>query len=332
MSDPVRKTALAEGGEFDLIRRFLARAPLGDGVRVGPGDDCAVIDGDIAFSTDLSIEGVHFRREWLSPSEIGYRSTAIALSDLAAVAAQPIGVLVSLGCTDADIAEAAEMLMDGVADALRACGASLLGGDLTRSPTALIIDVTVVGRVHKPVLRSGAQPGDSIWVTGRLGAAAAAVRMLQNGRVPGDDARVAFAHPVPRIPEARWLAERSVMHALIDLSDGLLGDIAHIAAASGVAAVIEEGAVPVHPAALRVRGNREQLNLALSGGDDYELCFTAPPGAVEKVQAEFESAFALPLARVGYIEEGSGVRLRSEMGAVDDVIAGGYQHFEENAG
>jgi thiamine-monophosphate kinase len=313
-----------------MIRGFLARMPVGDGVRVGPGDDCAVIDGDIALTSDMSIEGVHFRRDWLSAQEIGYRCAAIALSDLAAVAARPIGVLVSLGCTDADVPEPAELLMEGIREALRACGASLLGGDLTRSPKSLVVDVTAVGHARAPVLRSGAREGDSLWVSGRLGAAAAAVRMLQRGRIPGDDARTAFAHPLPRIAEALWLAERGVLHSLIDLSDGLLGDAGHIAAASGVALLIEESEVPKHPAALRVRGNRAQIELALSGGDDYELCFTSPPGAVEKELAEFEHKFELPLTRVGLVQEGSGVKLRHESGIVDEVLAGGYQHFEEN--
>ncbi len=332
MSDSTLRSALAAGAEFDMIRRFLAGAPGGDGVRVGPGDDCAIIEGGIALSSDLSVEGVHFRRDWLSAKEIGYRAAAVALSDLAAVAARPIGVLVSLGCTDADVPEAADLIMEGVTEALRACGAALLGGDVTRSPASLVIDVTVVGHAATPVLRSGARVGDSLWVTGRLGAAGAAVRMLQRGRVPGDDARHAYAHPVPRIAEARWLAGHGVLSSLIDVSDGLLGDAAHIAAASGVAVLIEQGAVPLHPAARRVRGSSVQLDLALSGGDDYELCFTSPAGAIEKIQEQFEAMFAVPLSRVGQVFEGNGVKLRRETGVVDDVAGGGYQHFEENRG
>ena len=160
---------LAPGAEFDLIRRFLPHAPrLGrQDVRVGPGDDCAVVTGNgIALSTDLSIEGTHFRREWLSPHEIGCRAASAALSDLAAMAARPIGVLVSLAVSETDADEFAVHVMEGIHDAVERVGGVVLGGDLTRSPGPVVVDLTVIGETAEPVLRSGAKVGDEVWVTG----------------------------------------------------------------------------------------------------------------------------------------------------------------------
>jgi thiamine-monophosphate kinase len=326
----MQRIPLGPGREFELIGSFLRGAHEQEDIVVPPGDDCAVVSGPrIALSIDLCIEGVHFRRDWLTPEEIGYRCAAAALSDLAAMAAEPVGILVSLGLTDADVPGTAQRIMDGARHACDGVGAALLGGDVARSPQTLVVDVCVVGRVQQPVVRSGALPGDSVWVTGFLGGAAAAVRMLSQGRSPDDDALSAYAHPSPRIAEARWLAERVPLHAMIDLSDGLAGDSAHIAAASGVGVMFNAPAIPIHPAVLRMRGNFDNhLTLALTGGDDYELCFAAPPGTVENVQMAFERAHDVLLTRVGVVEEKAGIRLRSLTGAVVPLDVHGYRHFQ----
>jgi thiamine-monophosphate kinase len=321
-------TALGGGAEFDLIRRFLSRggAALPRNVLVGPGDDCAVIEGDpIALSLDLAIEDVHFRRAWLEPEEIGRRTTAAALSDLAAVAAEPIGALAALAVAAADAGDYAVRVMDGVRAAADAAGAALLGGDLSRSPGPLVLDVAVVGSVAEPVLRSGARPGDAVWVTGRLGGAAAAVRRWAEGALPSAEARRAFADPRPKLKEARWLAGRGVLHALIDISDGLAGDAAHIAAASDVRIVLDAQAIPVHPGA-DADATERGLALALHGGEDYELLFAAPPGSVEPLVAAFADAFGSPLSRVGEVAAGGGVVLRRE-GGNEEEVGGGYDHF-----
>src|SRR5690606_14876611 len=300
----MRRTALGEGVEFDVIRRILDRArPPGRGVLVGPGDDCAVIGGGpIAVSTDVSVEGVHFRREWLEPGEIGYRATAASLSDLAAMAARPAGILVSVVAPRDDVPELVEALVDGAREAVEAAGGELLGGDLAGSPGPLIVDIVALGRVDWPMLRSTAGAGDEVWVTGRLGGAAAAVRSWLAGREPHAAAREAYARPRPRIEEAAWLAERGVPHALIDISDGLAGDAGHLAAASGVGIVIDAGRVPVHEGANRsADGPEDALRLAIAGGEDYELCFTSSPGAVEEIKEAFEAAFDATLTRVGTV-------------------------------
>lgn len=331
MTPPSGPTRLGPGAEFDLIRRFLAGpAVLRPDVPVGPGDDAAVLRADgLAVSADASVEGVHFRREWLTFPEIGYRAAAAALSDLAAMAARPIGVLASLALPLRDF-DAAPELMDGVREAAAAVGAALVGGDVTRSPTSLFLDVIALGEASAPVLRSGARPGDELWVTGVLGAAAAAVLAWSRGEEPPAAAREAFARPRPRVAAARWLAERGLAHAMLDLSDGLAGDATHLAAASGVRVVLEPALVPVAPAALVVAGNAEgALALALGGGEDYELCFAAPAGAVEPRRAEFEADLALGLARVGRIEEGEGVVASTADGERAPLPLTGYRHFQE---
>ncbi|HYW08605.1 MAG TPA: thiamine-phosphate kinase, partial [Longimicrobium sp.] len=279
---PPAGSRLAPGAEFDLIRRFLAagRGGAHPGVVVGPGDDCAVVTGDgIALSVDMSVEGVHFRRDWLKPAEIGWRATAAALSDLAAVAARPIGVLASLSVPEADAGSFALRVMEGVSAAVSQVGGVLLGGDLTRSPGPLVVDVVAVGQCSSPVLRSGARPGDEVWVTGELGGSGSFVASRLAGRRAPAGARDRFARPVPRTREALRLRELGIPTAMLDISDGIAGDAAHIAAASGVAVWIDTPLLPVHPSA--------NVDLALTGGEDYELCFTAAPGAVDEVGAEF---------------------------------------------
>jgi thiamine-monophosphate kinase len=330
-----RRIRLGPGTEFDLIGSLLGADDLPPEVVVGPGDDCAVLEGGRwAVSCDLSLEGVHFRRDWLSIREIGYRAAAAALSDLAAVAAAPVASLVSYGLTPEDVeSDAARELHRGVEEACGQVGAVVVGGDLSSSPTVLVVDVVVLGRADAPVLRDGARVGDDVWVTGGLGGAGAALRVLLQGSLPEPALRSAYAHPVPRVREAIWLAERESLHALIDLSDGLGADAGHVAAASGVGIVLEAVRLPVAPRALRVAaGERVALELALSAGDDYELCMAAAPGALEELRDDFESTFSLPLTRVGRVVEGRGVYLDSGDGEPEPLHDAGYDHIAGRGG
>lgn len=306
-----------------MIRSFLDGLPGdGPGVRIGPGDDCAVVTGEgIAVTTDMAVEDVHFRRSWLPPEDIGYHAAAGALSDLAAVASRPIGVLASLALGPGDEEEVGRAVMAGVARAAADVGAIVLGGDLTRSPGPIVLDITALGDVGAAVLRSGAQPGDEVWVTGRLGAAAAAVRAWLSDEPPDPEARSAYARPTPRTREASWLADRSIPTAMIDLSDGIAGDAGHIAAASGVRVVVRAAALPIAAAA----DGADAIALAAAGGEDYELCFTARPGAVAGIEAEFRDRFGVPLSRVGYVEEGSGAVVVDESGR--DMELQAFQHW-----
>ena len=329
MSDA--RIGLGSGEEFDRIRGFLADAPaLHPEVLLGPGDDAAVLAPDLVISADLSVEGIHFRLDWLSAREAGARATIAALSDLAAMGAEPIGVLVSVASAGRVPATEA---MEGVKAVLESTGASLLGGDLTRSPGPLLLDVVAVGRTSAPLLRSGARAGDELWVTGVLGGAAAAVALWSGGLAPPDSLRLAFAAPRARIAEARWLLDRFPVRAGLDLSDGLAGDAGHLAAASEVGVVLEEGMIPMHPELLgeRLPPGHTPLELAIHGGEDYELLLAVEPGGIgpEGVE-EFGECFDLRLSRVGRVTEGAGVGMApADGGPVVRLPRGGYDHFAE---
>lgn len=310
-------TSLGPGAEFDRIRGALRR--LGPSA-VGTGDDCAFVtigSERLALSCDLSIEGTHFRAGWLSHEELGWRCTAAALSDLAAVAAQPLGLLASVAVPAEWPEEHFADLMAGVGAAASSVGAAVWGGDLVRGER-VVVDLMVVGRLEgEPVRRSGARAGAELWLTGRLGAPFCAVAAWNAGSEPEAQARARFAHPVPRIAEAQWLKGRGA-RAMIDLSDGLLADAGHLAAASGVAVVIDPDLVPLH-------GTVEVVDEALVSGEEYELLLALPAGAGAALVEPFRSTFDLPLTQVGVVEQGTGVQLRRRSGPVD--MPPPFQHF-----
>ena len=332
-----RGVRLGPGTEFDVIRAILGDdTELPAGVLVGPGDDCAVLesgDSPWAVTVDMSIEGVHFRRAWLAPHEIGWRSAAAALSDLAAVAAEPVALLVSLALPPEDArAGTGPALQRGIAEAGAAVGARIVGGDIARAPGPLTLDLVAIGRVGRPVLRDGGCAGDELWVTGLLGGAGAAVAAWERGGEPSAAHRQAFARPEPRVKEAQWLAGTGRVHALIDLSDGLAGDAGHIAAASGCRALLSAFLVPVADGVEDVAGGvAEALRLAVSAGEDYELCVAAEPGALEPLREEFQARFHIPLTRVGHLGDGEGVILEGD-GSDSIPLAGGFSHFEREQG
>lgn len=327
---PARTITLGPGGEFDLIRRFLASDPEpGGSVLVGPGDDAAVLVGGWVLSADLSVEDVHFHRGWITDEEVGYRAAAAALSDLAAMAAEPVGLLVSMALPPGGGVDA-EAVQRGVRAAAGAVGAAVLGGDLSRSPGPLFLDVTVVGRAHTPVLRAGARPGDEVWVTGALGGAGAAVALWNSGREPEAGLRAAFARPVPRTAAALELVRAGVARAMVDLSDGLAGDAGHLAAAGGVRVVLETERIPLHPGVVGALPPSAALEAALRGGEDYELCFVAPPGAVE-ADAGLAARTGVRLTRVGRVEEGEGLWLETGGGPPLPVGRGGHDHMAAGA-
>jgi thiamine-monophosphate kinase len=325
-----RRIALGPGAEFDLIRSFLAAArPLPPEVLVGPGDDAAVLEGGWVVTTDMSVEDVHFRRAWLSDREVGYRAGAAALSDLAAMAARPVAVLVSIAGSARGGADLEEVHA-GVREIAAEVGAEVIGGDVSGSPGPLVLDVVALGRAERPLLRSGARPGDEVWVTGPLGAAAAAVRRWRSGAEPTAALRRAFARPRPRVGVARRLAELGAAVALIDLSDGLAGDAGHLAAASGVRITLEAARVPVSELAVESVGQAAALDLALHGGEDYELCFVTAPGALAAGWiGEADRAEGVALTRVGRVEPGEGVWLEQPDGASARLARGGFDHMSE---
>lgn len=306
------ETPLGAGGEFDAIRALLRRWGA---LAVGVGDDAAILTvprGEhLVASTDTALEGVHFRSGWLSSAEIGYRAATAALSDLAAMAASPLGILVSLQLPSAS-RELVEGLADGIAEAARAAGTVIRGGNLAAAEP-LTITTTVLGFARTPLRRSTCQPGDLLYVTGALGGPAAALRALEAGGQPDAGHRVRLAHPVARIAEARWLAAHGAT-AAIDLSDGLPGDAGHLAAASHVAIVVDLDQVPA------VAGAAPDDVL---GGEEYELLIAARAPLPE---ADFAERFGVPLTRIGAVSAGAPAAVFTRRGHRVAVPAA-YDHF-----
>jgi thiamine-monophosphate kinase len=305
-------TELGRGPEFDLIRALRAR--WGD-LASGIGDDAAILGmtrGDaLVVSTDAAIEHVHFRRDWLSFPEIGYRATTAALSDLAAMGAEPRGILVALALPRSDVANVLE-LADGIAEAVRAAGTVIVGGNIARAD-ALSITTTVLGGAFAPLRRSAVSAGDRLYVTGSLGGPRAALRSFSEGKAPVPALRARFAHPSARLAESRWLARHGGV-AAIDISDGLAADAAHLAAASNVALEIDSAKVPVFPGA-------EPAD-ALEGGEEFELLVAS---RTELATREFSDRFGTALTQVGRALPGAGVQLMRDGRRV--AAPPGYDHF-----
>jgi len=306
-----RAVPLGPGAEFDAIRQMSARwGPRASGL----GDDAAVLPvprGDaLVVSTDSAIEGTHFKREWLSAREIGYRSVVAALSDLAAMAATPIGVLVALTLPDAWRAQMLE-LADGIGDAVDVGRTQVVGGNLSDG-RELSITTTVLGAAFTPLRRAGARLDDRVYVTGELGAPAEAIRRLTSGE-PVGTVRDRFAHPVPRLDEARWLAERGAS-AAIDVSDGLIADLRHLAAASGVAIDVDDRRVPCV--------NGVDVSRAMRAGEEYELIVTSPR---EFDREDFQRRFGVRLSEIGRVTDASQCDVTVRGASVANVA--GYDHF-----
>ncbi len=324
---------LGGGAEFDRIRSMIgaANAPVDGRVILGPGDDAAVVripaGEHVVLSCDLSVEDVHFRRAWLTWEEIGWRATASALSDLAAMGARPLGALLAVALAPELETTVAESLSAGVGECLRRFDSVLLGGDLSRSPAPAVVDVTVLGSVEVSLCRSGAQPGDEVWVTGWLGGAAVASASWAKGLEPDIRARRSFARPVPRLAEITWLKERATIHAVIDVSDGLAGDASHIAAASEMRLVLDRDEIPLHAVLDEFTDRAMATRIAATGGEDYELLLTLESGQLKSLRREFETTFDLPLTRIGRVEPGVGVAWVDDSGASVSMPVGGFDHF-----
>lgn len=275
--------SIAETGEFGLISRIVARLDAGPATLLGPGDDGAVVaapDGRVVASTDVLVEGRHFRRDWSSAADVGHRAAAANLADIAAMGASPTALLVAL-CVPPDLdAGWAEELADGLSAEAALVRASVVGGDMSGSPT-LTIAVTALGDLggHAPVVRGGAQPGDVIALAGRLGYAAAGYTVLSRGfRTPK---MLVEAYRRPQVPYAEGpAAARHGATSMIDVSDGLLQDLGHIARASVVGVDVRADAFEI-PGQMRDAATAlgvDPYQWILAGGDDHALAATFPPG------------------------------------------------------
>lgn len=314
--------------EFDLIRRYFTRAT--PGALLGVGDDAALLqvsEGNVlAVSTDMLVSGTHFLPD-ADPFMLGHKTLAVNLSDLAAMGAAPRWATLAIALPEANEAWLAQFSA-GFFSMAQQHGVELVGGDTTRGPLNLC--VTIFGEVpaQQALRRDGAQVGDEIWVSGRLGGAALALAHLQ-GRIVLSDAGLAACLPTLHQPQPRvalGLALRGVASSAIDVSDGLLADLGHILEASQVGAEIEFAALPLSPILQNHLLQPLARQCALSGGDDYELCFTAPAARRGEL-AEIATRLGLPLTRIGKIMAGSGCIVRDAAGNPLNVEADGYDHF-----
>ena len=330
-------------GEFELIQRFFTRSlKSGSPVRLGVGDDCALVQPrpgyELAISTDMLVEGRHFLST-VDPARLGHKALAVNLSDLAACGATPLGFTLALALPRADEAWLSGF-SQGLLNLAQAHGCELIGGDTTQGP--LNICITVFGEIplrnskSQALLRSGAQPGDDIYVSGTLGDARLALEVFRGTvQVPApvfEAARERLEQPTPRIALGRALL--GVASAACDISDGLSGDLGHILQRSGVGATLDARqaiqllGVKRYPVNARgVFDSERALSFVLNGGDDYELVFTAPPQAADAVAAAAQAS-ATPVLKIGRIDAEPGLRLWNGEAVPQTLKPAGFDHFK----
>jgi thiamine-monophosphate kinase len=307
--------------EFELIEKLSRNLPGNDSLVAGPGDDCAVLDLGVAdhyvlFKTDAVVEGVHFMTD-APAQQVGHKALARCLSDVAAMAGTPTAALVTLGLPTNFDARFVEGIYDGINALARKYGVAIAGGETTTNPERILISVALIGTAPKArcIRRSGAKPGDAIFVSGELGGSLAGKHLQFE----------------PRLTEARWLASHFDIHAMIDLSDGLAGDLRHLLRGSGVGAELLSKSIPISRAAKeQARGEssaRPPLLAALIDGEDFELLFTVASADAVAVLDRWKHQFPeLPLTCIGRITATPGLKLRDNNGLRDFGLRG-YEHF-----
>jgi thiamine-monophosphate kinase len=332
---------VSELGEFGLIARIARRLPpYKDDVRAAVGDDVAVLalDGEsyLLATCDVQVEGVHFRRKSITPYQLGRRAAAINLSDIAAKGGTPEHFLVSLALPGTLEVGWVEALYEGLGEEAAEHGADVVGGNLSRTDGPVVVDVFLLGkvRVDEVVLRSGARAGDAVLVTGSLGAGVAGLAVLEErGAVRSEEWEEVlerYLTPRPRVREGRVIARSGRATSMIDVSDGLSSDVAHICDQSDVGVRLFADRLPVSGGVRSVAAvtGRTGWSLALEGGEDYELCLTLSPGAEREVAALVEEETGTPVTCVGEIlarEEGRWVVLPD--GSEIPLVARGWDHF-----
>jgi len=344
----MKNSSLADLGEFGFISRIAASAQTGTGVITGIGDDAAVTaltpGMQLLTSTDMLLEDVHFRCCWHDPYRLGRKSLAASISDIAAMGGIPRWSLLSLAIPAGTPLEFLDEFTRGYLAMAGEHGVALIGGDTCSSKHGLAISVTILGE-QKPYLilrRSGARPGDDIWVTGTLGDAAMGLKLLEDGfdsahptNQPGDCSLSGVGGPVSRLldPAPRTaagiaLAESGLVSAMIDISDGILADFGHIAELSAVGGVIRLDHLPLSPQfhAAAASFSAFPYDLVLSGGEDYELCFTAPPDSREKINVIMKKC-GVEAAPVGIVTSSPGVVIHDTAGKEFHLSHQGFNHF-----
>jgi thiamine-monophosphate kinase len=330
----VSHRTVSEFGEHALITRITARLAMPSWVVIGPGDDAAVIAPQRGaldvLTTDAQVEGVHFDRRFMPPEAIGHRALAVNLSDLAAMGAQPRAALLSLVLPgQLDIA-----VVDGLVEGFTALAArhrvALIGGNITCSPGPLMIDVTAIGaaRPRRVLIRAGARPGDEVFVTGAIGAAAVGLEILKREASRHQEQLVErFLRPEPRVRMGMLLGRTRAATACMDLSDGLADGLRQVAAASDVGMKIDGSVIPLADGVSDFHCARGQdpLVAALAGGEDYELLFTARPTRRGRLRAARGQAGDLPITKIGVVTKEKQVILQTPSG--DRELPAGFEHF-----
>jgi thiamine-monophosphate kinase len=351
----VKDPTVGQTGEKALVRHLRSRIPAGPSVVVGPGDDAAAVEttGLTLITTDVMVEGVHFVGDWTPPRLVGRKALTVNLSDIAAMAGLPRYATVSLCLPPTTPLSFVDGLYDGLLERAAETGVSLVGGNVSVSAASIMVDVTLIGQADpdRMLRRNGAQPGDFVVVTGHLGAAAAGLRLLrQGGRLDSEgallatgvwtgSAAAAVTHclraqldPNPPLAFARALAEHDIVHAAIDVSDGLTGDLREICDESDVSAWIDAEQVPVDPLALsleRARGG-DAFSLALHGGEDYQLLLAVPPERIDALR-DVAVIWDIPVTVVGEFASGPPALLLKNKGTLLPLVPQSYDHFAAGA-
>lgn len=312
--------------EFDLIERIRRRAPGRDDVILGIGDDAAIVQvppgKQLVIAADTLNRGIHFPDN-TAPADIGWKSLAVNLSDLASMGAEPAWCTLSLSLPTGDAAWV-DAFLDGFLELAATHRVALIGGDTTRGP--LSVSVTVHGFVEpgRALRREGAREGDDVWVTGTLGEATGALTQWQAGAIVNSVLRRRLDRPTPRLATGARIAD--IAHACIDVSDGLLGDLQHICSASRVGAEVELERLPALPELFAAFEPQRRQAIQATGGDDYELCFTAPQTAREVI-ARISIETDTPITRIGRVVAGQGARALRGDGSEWVAQSQGFVHF-----
>lgn len=310
--------------EKSLIAGIRRRARRSSAVIAGIGDDCAVLripkNHEMLVTTDFSLEGVHFRREWHPPKIVGYRCLARGLSDIAAMGGSAVAAFLSLALPGKIPQLWVDRFFDGLLKLALEFGVPLAGGDTAQSLGGILADIVVVGSVPKgrAILRSGARPGDRIYVTGRLGESAAAIELLRRGKKISAADYPRHFRPEPRIKIGQYLQRRGLASSMIDLSDGLSTDLGHLCEDSGVGAEIQADAIPLARAGKKA--GDVPLELALHGGEDYELLFTSSKRVPDKIAG-------VSVSEIGRIVRGRRTVLIADDGSRKAFPPAGWEHF-----
>ncbi len=337
-----------ELGEFALIARLTSGLDARPDVLLGVGDDAAVLDLDpglvhtLVATCDAQIASRHFRFDVATPEEIGAKALAVNLSDIAAMGAEPLWALVSLVLPPSLEVAVLDGIYAGLRQLARRYGVAVVGGNVAASDGPLVIDVTLLGRAARGAVlrRSGGRAGDALLLTGTLGAAGAGVLLARSpsppDAVPSEllaRARQAQVAPEPRLAEGRALAASGAVTAMLDVSDGLGQDLGHLCVASGVGAELDAAAVPVDPAAAAVAAayGRDALELALGGGEDYELLFSVAPDHIEQALRAVREVGGTAHV-IGRLTAQTGLRLREPNGNVREIQPRGWDHLRINSG